>query len=537
MRKCCQHVFSVLHTATNLSVRTIAKLTGIPRSSVQRYKAGLVRRNQYPESHLWERPEGYAWLCLLVFATVYVFGIMRGVGAESLSYFFSLLHLQTHIGISPSVIRTIRREMESHILRYQQEQETEQRQQATGSLEVCVGADETFFHEMLLVFMDLSSGYLFVEEAAQNRTYETWKECTQRVLSQFGITVKYVVSDRAKALIKLATDGFECLSIPDLFHASREISKLIGSRFHRKLQRIQKHLAKATVQLALLQKLANAPHEIDSQQRVIDQLRHEQQHIAAGLETSMRLLQQISLRVHPFVIATPARPAISEQVQQALHEVVEALKRLIEEYDIKDSQKRLTRFANQIEALTSVIDTWWLWVEEDLQPYDLDDDNRLWLCECLLPTIYWHVQADRTKQPALKMRYQQAADQALAALHQHPLTANISSDDLAYWQPWAEWMVSRFQRTSSAVEGRNGYLSQMHHNGRGIPSQRLQVLTVIHNFGLTRPDNTTAAQRLFDREFPNLFEWLVKQMKDLPLPRKARSPSKKKLLSLQPVPA
>ena len=111
MRKFCQQVFVILQQTTDASVRTIAKVTGIPRSSVHRYRIGIVKRNQYPESHLWEREEGYQWVCLLVFATVYVFGIMRGVGAESLSLFFSLIHLQTHIGISPSAIRTLRREM------------------------------------------------------------------------------------------------------------------------------------------------------------------------------------------------------------------------------------------------------------------------------------------------------------------------------------------------------------------------------------------------------------------------------------------
>ena len=89
MRKYCQQVFSVLQSTTNASIRTIAKLTGIPRSTVQRYQAGMASRNQYPESHLWEREEGYQWLCRLVFATVYVFGIMRGVGAETISYFSS----------------------------------------------------------------------------------------------------------------------------------------------------------------------------------------------------------------------------------------------------------------------------------------------------------------------------------------------------------------------------------------------------------------------------------------------------------------
>jgi hypothetical protein len=105
------------------------------------------------------------------------------------------------------------------------------------------------------------------------------------------------------------------------------------------------------------------------------------------------------------------------------------------------------------------------------------------------------------------------------------------------WLYWAEWMVSNFQRTSSAVEGRNGCLSQMHHNGRGITIKRLKALTAIHNFGLTRSDGTTAAERLFERDFPDLFEWLIKQMGDLPLSRRGRKSSADNLLNLQIVPA
>lgn len=88
------------------------------------------------------------------------------------------------------------------------------------------------------------------------------------------------------------------------------------------------------------------------------------------------------------------------------------------------------------------------------------------------------------------------------------------------WQLWAESMVSHFQRTSSAVEGRNGYLSQRHHNGRGLLPERLKALTIIHNFTLKRFDGTTAANRLFGKEFPDLFEWVVYRMDDLPLPLK-----------------
>jgi hypothetical protein len=34
-----------------------------------------------------------------------------------------------------------------------------------------------------------------------------------------------LVSDRAKALIKLARTGLDCLSIPDVFHLSHDLAK------------------------------------------------------------------------------------------------------------------------------------------------------------------------------------------------------------------------------------------------------------------------------------------------------------------------
>ena len=252
MRSACQRVFAVLQQTASASVRGLATLTGLPRSSVHRYTRGILVRNQFPESHLWERPEGYAWLCVLVCATVYVFGSMRGVGAETLSYFFTLLRLQTQIGVSPSAIRTLRRRMDTQLLAYRETQERELQQTPQTVREICVGVDETFFEEMLLVCMDLSSGDILVEEAAPNRTYATWQERTQAVMQPLGLKVRYMVSDRARALIKLAHDGFGCASMPDLFHTLREITKVLGGRLHRRLHRVQTHLATATATLATL---------------------------------------------------------------------------------------------------------------------------------------------------------------------------------------------------------------------------------------------------------------------------------------------
>jgi hypothetical protein len=99
------------------------------------------------------------------------------------------------------------------------------------------------------------------------------------------------------------------------------------------------------------------------------------------------------------------------------------------------------------------------------------------------------------------------------------------------------WMCAKFQRTSSAVEGRNGYLSRLHHASRGFTEQSLKVLTIIHNFDLKREDDTTAAQRLFDKQFPDLFEWVVLNMGDLPRARRTLKPKMSRKPAIQLVPA
>ena len=83
----------------------------------------------------------------------------------------------------------------------------------------------------------------------------------------------------------------------------------------------------------------------------------------------------------------------------------------------------------------------------------------------------------------------------------------------------AEW-AKAFQRASSAVEGRNGYLSQMHPNHRGLPKRRYKVWTVLHNFDCRISDGTTPASRFFRQEFPDLFETVLLQIDDVPRPRR-----------------
>jgi hypothetical protein len=99
-------------------------------------------------------------------------------------------------------------------------------------------------------------------------------------------------------------------------------------------------------------------------------------------------------------------------------------------------------------------------------------------------------------------------------------------------------MCAKFQRTPSAFEeGCNGYLSGLHHANLGFTAQTLKVLTVIHNFDLKRDGSTTADQRLFGKIFPDLFEWVVLHMGELPRPRRSKKTRMSKKSTVQAVPA
>jgi len=167
-------IFKSLCDNGTQGVRRIAQQTGLAKSSVYRLKQAIERRDRYPESWLWETEDGRRWLTRLLAATLYTFGLKRGVGLETISEFFTHLHLATQMGCSPSALRGVMQTLEAALL--ETAAAWEQDGLAAGEVRESIGAvDETFLERMILVFMDLATGYLLLEEVAEDRTYATWK--------------------------------------------------------------------------------------------------------------------------------------------------------------------------------------------------------------------------------------------------------------------------------------------------------------------------------------------------------------------------
>ena len=117
---------------------------------------------------------------------------------------------------------------------------------ATGEGREIIGAvDETFLEHMVLVFMDLPTGYVILEETADDRSYANWHALVDTRLTALSAQVRYMVSDRAKALIQLAEKGLECLSIPDFKYLVHDIVKSYSLALGRRLHQAHQELHKA----------------------------------------------------------------------------------------------------------------------------------------------------------------------------------------------------------------------------------------------------------------------------------------------------
>jgi hypothetical protein len=157
---------------------------------VDRHCKGLHQRaQQVPEAELWELERGAPWRRVLGLAVRLVFGLKGGVGVERLSEFFHRVRLERYLAVSPTALRSLRTPMETVILAYQAEHER-RLGQAGHRLERIAGADETFFDQVVVVMRDVVSGYLVLEEAADDSTYSTWQERVRAAVHTVGLEVR-----------------------------------------------------------------------------------------------------------------------------------------------------------------------------------------------------------------------------------------------------------------------------------------------------------------------------------------------------------
>ncbi|MDQ7091498.1 MAG: hypothetical protein Q9M50_12845 [Methylococcales bacterium] len=182
---------------------------------------------------------------------------------------------------------------------------------------VVAGLDETFFGNfMILVLMDLRSGYLLLEDISDDRCYDTWYKKVSPRLESLGIEVNHAISDRAKALIKMAVTGFKCESGADIFHAQQDMSRWLGAKIGRRAARAEKQRQAAQTAESTVSKTATMQKIIGLKTTRITAEKELEE--AKKIQTDYHEnLQGIADEVHPFSL-NDSRRNDAEQVEKLL---------------------------------------------------------------------------------------------------------------------------------------------------------------------------------------------------------------------------
>jgi len=243
---------------------------------------------------------------------------------------------------------------------------------------------------------------------------------------------------------------------------------------------------------------------------------NKQETLNSGQQAYKTALFTISTASHP--LKNTLEKKSSQELNTELHQQLKLLRNTAEKCEIADKKNLLDRFERRIDDASMLNDLWQKWVEQSISCKTNSPEIQAWGTDILLPFYYFKEQLRKSKRnKQLKNYYQNLVAKAKALLDSHPLTKEHLNDD---WIDWAQSMSLKYQRTTSAIEGRNARLTQHYFVSRGAIRSHLPSLSAIHNFWIKRADNTTAAERLCKVKPPDLFEYLLQNMPEIPFPRK-----------------
>jgi hypothetical protein len=176
--------------------------------------------------------------------------------------------------------------------------------------------------------------------------------------------VRYLVSDRAKALIQLADQGLECLSMPAFFHVMHDLVKRYSLAIARRGRHAHQECKKA-------EEVLNKPLRLEGHHQAslavhpqVEMWRAEVQRWEGVHSTSRHYLDMLSLTLHPFHI-DDSTPQTSAQVHSRLEAEVTAIATLAQDHQFPVQHDAMKKVRKQLPALAARVDFWREGVRQD----------------------------------------------------------------------------------------------------------------------------------------------------------------------------
>lgn len=494
-----------------------AKALGIPARTLRSWDRRR-RQRQDERGRFFESPAGIELLQRIVVALQLLVGYHTPGGVRLLGLFLRLTLLEDFVAPSYGAQYKASRQLRSALVAFGEEEFKRLAELLPEGKLLCLTQDETFHSGVpCLVALDLLSDFLLVEQYAQDRSAQSWNEAVKPVLEKLPVKVLSSTIDGAKGLAAHVRDGLAVESSPDLFHPMREAGRAVVGPLTRRRKEAQKHSEVAN-------KALDKESDGRSRRRLSRKAEEAQAEVEIALaceEEGRAALRSIAEVYHPVELDSGQLKS-AEQVEGELTKAFERLRQVGQDGQLSQkAMKGLAKAEKVTPKLLAYFAFFLSFLATQLQLLDLEEAaQQAW--KQLFSGFYLRLAAARSgkadKRAALGKRAEGLLRRARDALTE----LGLGPERLLKLERVAQRCASLFQRSSSAVEGRNGRLSLWRHGQRRLDGEKLAALTVIHNFWIKRADGTTAAERFFESKPRDLFEHLLSV---LPLPAR---PAKKR---------
>jgi len=521
--------------AQGLSLRQAAKALDVPRSTLQAWRAYQDSLDEHPAVvAFFHSAPGLAFLHRLVLGIHLVCTEVGACGIRLVCLLVQLTGLDRFVAASYGAQHQVNRQVEEAIVTYRHEEHARLAKDMPTKA-ITLAKDETFTGGLCLVAVEPKSNFIVLEQAAQGRDQDTWHALMERALSGLHCQVIQSTSDEAPGLLAYVEHHLGAHHSPDLFHVQHELVKAVSgpmatkqraaakaaSEAHERFEHVQGQLQEAgdTPGKRGPGRPPKAPPSLEQVAQEAQAARQEFERLSAQREQVAQSIRTIG-HVYHFVDVERGVRRNGRLIAADIRAQIDTIRRVAQHEGLSQAcLERIEKAERVVPKMQATIEFVSGYVRQQVRQLDLTPPVSYAMHAHLIPSCY----LERVAQ----MRTVHAGEplRELAKRLRTPLyepggaLAALSAVEQSALHQQAQELAEVFQRSSSNVEGRNGYLSLRNHQLRGLDRPRKRAcLTAVHNFFLTRTDGTTAAERFFGQKPRSMFTAILASVEIPPAP-------------------
>jgi hypothetical protein len=379
------------------------------------------------------------------------------------------------------------------------------------------------------------SNSILLEQTAQARDQDTWQELMAQALAGLNCQGIQSTSDEAPGLLAYVEHHLGVHHSPDLFHVQHELHKAISAPLAAKQRAAAKAATKAEETRNRVHERFDNTHDEPAKRgsgrppkatRSLEQAvqdvavaHREHQRLAGQREQVTQSMRAIGHAYHFVDLERGVRrngTLIAGDIQQHIDTIHSIAQQEGLSETCLDRIEKAERVVPKMQATIEFVSGY---VRQQVSQLALSQPESYAMHAHLIPSLYLERVASRRTATAGKPLRELAERLRAPLFAPDGAFGALSQGEQDQLKDKAKTLAEVFQRSSSNVEGRNGYLSLRNHQLRGLDHPRKRTcLTAIHNFFLTRTDGTTAAERFFGQKPRSMFAAILAFVEIPPAP-------------------